>query len=202
MSEEGLDDLTDILLYHVAPGILLSEDAVDGGVETLNGADIMVVVPGSNMTLFNDTDATAVSRTAGGSVMFNDAKVTSADILVNNGVIHIIDSVLLPPTPEANTEEEVAEDTDEEEQMGDEDQDAVDETGDEEDEEEEDVSEATDEVDEVAEEGEPEEDEPEDDEEEEEEGKNDKEKMEEDVDEEEAEEEEEEDIDMDSENGM
>lgn len=44
-SEEGLADLTDILLYHVVPGILLSEAAEDGGVETINGAELMVFAP-------------------------------------------------------------------------------------------------------------------------------------------------------------
>ena len=36
-------------------------------------------------------------RADGGSVMINDAKVTAADVTASNGVIHVIDSVILPP---------------------------------------------------------------------------------------------------------
>jgi uncharacterized surface protein with fasciclin (FAS1) repeats len=37
-------------------------------------------------------------RADGGSVMINDAKVTAADVAASNGVIHVIDTVILPPT--------------------------------------------------------------------------------------------------------
>ena len=193
-SEEGLADLRDILLYHVVPGILLSEAAEDGAVETVNGAELMVVLPGSNMTLLNETGATAVSRTIGGSIMINDATVTSADILVNNGVIHVIDSILLPPAPPLDTEDEEVtdkgdkndseveelEDNNEEEEMGEEEEEeeVTEEDPEEENEEEEEMPEE-----EPVEENE-EEEEPEEEEEEEEDN------------------EEEEDVDMDAENGM
>ena len=36
-------------------------------------------------------------RADGGSVMINDAKVTAADVAASNGVIHVIDTVILPP---------------------------------------------------------------------------------------------------------
>ena len=98
-SEEGLEDLTNILLYHVAPGIVLSEAVMDGEVTMVNGANVTAMVPGFNMT-----NVTAVSRQSK-SIMINDAQVTSADILVNNGVIHVIDSVLIPPTEVAAADE-------------------------------------------------------------------------------------------------
>ena len=77
---EGM--LTDILLYHVVSGGVLSTDLEDGlEVETLNGANITV-------TISND------------SVFINNALVTLADIEADNGVVHVIDAVLLPPEEE------------------------------------------------------------------------------------------------------
>lgn len=83
------DDLADILSYHVVPGKLTAADllaAVEAGggsaeIETLNGAPITVTV-------------------MGGMVMLNGvATVTTADLEAGNGVVHVIDAVLLPPTP-------------------------------------------------------------------------------------------------------
>lgn len=72
------EQLTPILLYHVIGGKVMSNDLSDGFFETVNGAKIQVDL--SN------------------GVMINDANVTIADIHAANGVIHIIDKVLLPPS--------------------------------------------------------------------------------------------------------
>ncbi len=73
-------DLTDILLYHVLSGQVLSTDLMDGmTATTLNGKDITVTI--------NDE-----------GVFINDAQVTVADITTDNGVVHVIDAVLIPPT--------------------------------------------------------------------------------------------------------
>ena len=70
--------LTDILLYHVASGTALSTDLSDGMmVPTLNGNSVTVTI--------NDN-----------GVFINDSKVTVADIVTDNGVVHVIDAVLLP----------------------------------------------------------------------------------------------------------
>lgn len=70
--------LTDILTYHVVPGKMLASDvAKQRSLKTLEGKPLSV-------------DA------SGGNVMINDARVIQADIMCNNGVIHVIDSVLLP----------------------------------------------------------------------------------------------------------
>ena len=72
--------LTDVLLYHVLNGTVLSTDLMDGMTAmTLNGKDITV-------------------RISNDSVFINDALVTMADIETDNGVVHVIDAVLLPPT--------------------------------------------------------------------------------------------------------
>ena len=81
----ALENLGDILQYHVASGTVLSGDLTDGQmIPTLQGADLTV-------TLGMDT------------VLINDAMVTAANLEADNGVVHVIDMVLLPPTPETNT---------------------------------------------------------------------------------------------------
>ncbi|MCH1479606.1 MAG: fasciclin domain-containing protein [Crocinitomicaceae bacterium] len=73
----ALPNLADVLLYHVVAGPVTAADLVDGPVPTLNGSDVVV-------------DLT-------NGVMINDAMVTTADVFSDNGVVHIIDGVLLPP---------------------------------------------------------------------------------------------------------
>ena len=74
-----IPSLRDVLLYHVVPGELMSDNITDNtSATTLLGEDIT----------FSVTDNT---------VMVNDAEVIEADILCTNGVIHVIDAVLVPP---------------------------------------------------------------------------------------------------------
>ncbi len=82
----ALPGLTDILLYHVVGAQVLSTDLADGATATtLLGEDVTVTI--------ND-----------GGIFINDAQVTVADIVTDNGVVHVIDAVLLPPTePETTT---------------------------------------------------------------------------------------------------
>lgn len=69
--------LTQILTYHVVPGKVMAADVTDGSVATVEGQDITL-------------------STADG-VTVNGAKVTDADLDASNGVVHVIDTVLLPP---------------------------------------------------------------------------------------------------------
>ncbi|WP_306639515.1 fasciclin domain-containing protein [Sanyastnella coralliicola] len=72
--------LANILLYHVAGVNALSGDLTDGqAVETLQGEDVVISITGE-------------------MVMVNDANVTTADLVADNGVVHVIDAVLTPPT--------------------------------------------------------------------------------------------------------
>ena len=68
--------LTAVLTYHVVPGKVMAADVKAGPVKT---------VQGSNLT---------VSTSMG--VMVDKAKVTATDIVADNGVIHVIDSVIMP----------------------------------------------------------------------------------------------------------
>lgn len=79
---EDIPALTDILLYHVVSGAVLAEDVV-----TLDEAE----------TLLGEMVAI---RVEGGMVYINEAQVIITDIIADNGVIHVIDSVLLPPAEE------------------------------------------------------------------------------------------------------
>ena len=70
--------LTSILTHHVAAGSVLSTDLADGMmVTTLNGTELMVTI--------NEN-----------GVMIDNAMVTVADVEVDNGVVHVIDTVLIP----------------------------------------------------------------------------------------------------------
>ena len=74
---ENKDQLVAVLTYHVVPGKVMSGDLSDGmTAATVQGGDITI-----------DLD---------NGVMVNDANVVQADIETSNGVIHVIDKVILP----------------------------------------------------------------------------------------------------------
>jgi uncharacterized surface protein with fasciclin (FAS1) repeats len=85
--------LTDVLLYHVFPGIAFSSDVEDGAVITMaNNLTTTISVTSSAGIM---PDSTAVGRAeAQMDIFVNSAKVVLADILASNGVIHVIDAVL------------------------------------------------------------------------------------------------------------
>ncbi|MES2715188.1 MAG: fasciclin domain-containing protein [Pseudomonadota bacterium] len=68
--------LTKVLTYHVVPGKVLAKDVKAGKVKTVQGSEITV-------------------GTTGG-VTVDGAMVTATDIMADNGVIHVIDSVIMP----------------------------------------------------------------------------------------------------------
>ncbi|MDJ0845632.1 fasciclin domain-containing protein [Crocosphaera sp.] len=76
LKPENKDKLTAILTYHVVPGVVKSTDLEEGKVKTVEGSKIKIEL--------------------GDSVMVNDATVVKADIMTSNGVIHVIDKVILP----------------------------------------------------------------------------------------------------------
>jgi uncharacterized surface protein with fasciclin (FAS1) repeats len=78
LEEENRDQLVAILTYHVVPGAVMSSDIAGQtlSVETVNGQEV------------------AIDATDG--VTVDGATVTQADIEASNGVIHVIDQVILP----------------------------------------------------------------------------------------------------------
>lgn len=80
LKPENKDKLVAVLTYHVVPGKVMSDDIAG---KTTDAA----TVQGGNI---------AIDATDG--VTVNDAKVVAADIETTNGVIHVIDKVILPPS--------------------------------------------------------------------------------------------------------
>ncbi len=79
LKPENKDQLVAILTYHVVPGRVMAADVVKlKEAKTVNGKMLDI-------------------ETKGEAVMVNDAKVTATDIGASNGVIHVIDTVILPP---------------------------------------------------------------------------------------------------------
>ncbi|MBP6850318.1 MAG: fasciclin domain-containing protein [Rhodoferax sp.] len=68
--------LTAVLTYHVVPGKVMAADVKAGKVKTVQGSEITVATMGG--------------------VTVDGAKVSATDIVADNGVIHVIDSVILP----------------------------------------------------------------------------------------------------------
>ena len=68
--------LNAVLTYHVVSGTVMSTDLKAGDVKTVQGSNVMVGIMGG--------------------AMVNDAKVVAADVAADNGVIHAIDTVLMP----------------------------------------------------------------------------------------------------------
>ncbi|MEM9945253.1 MAG: fasciclin domain-containing protein [Cyanobacteria bacterium P01_D01_bin.36] len=86
---ENKDVLVQVLTYHVVPGAILSTDLEDGSVATVEGSEVEIAI----------TDTVTV----------NNANVVATDIEASNGIIHVIDRVIIPPSPEADAEVEAEE---------------------------------------------------------------------------------------------
>jgi uncharacterized surface protein with fasciclin (FAS1) repeats len=80
---ENLDVLVSILTYHVVSGTVLAADVAAGQVATVQGEDITLATEGG--------------------VTVNGANVVAVDVLASNGVIHVIDAVILPPSLDLST---------------------------------------------------------------------------------------------------
>jgi uncharacterized surface protein with fasciclin (FAS1) repeats len=74
-----IETLQDIFLHHVVEGFVPSTAHISSKVETLNGASVM-------------------TKMSEKGIIVNNANVIAADIIAWNGVIHVIDQVLLPPS--------------------------------------------------------------------------------------------------------
>ena len=81
---ENKEVLTEILTYHVVPGEVLAADVTTGPVATVEGSELDLVSEGGNVTV-------------------NGATVSEADITASNGVIHVIDTVLIPESVDVSS---------------------------------------------------------------------------------------------------
>lgn len=78
LKPENKDQLVAILTYHVVPGKVMSTDLSEGlKAATVNGAEVTITLDGGPKV--------------------NGAAISTADIETTNGVIHVIDAVILPP---------------------------------------------------------------------------------------------------------
>ena len=75
--------LTKVLTYHVLAGEVKAADVMPGEVTSVEGS-------------------TATIADAGGQLKINDATIVATDVMASNGVIHVIDSVILPPDLDVN----------------------------------------------------------------------------------------------------
>ena len=88
LAAENKAELQSVLLYHVLAVQVLSTDLTEGlEAETVQGATVTAHLD---------------------PVMINDASVVSADVLATNGVIHVIDEVLIPPEEESSSDSDSA----------------------------------------------------------------------------------------------
>ena len=90
LKPENKAQLQSVLTYHVVPGKLMAKDVL-GAIKAGGGKAVVTTVQGGKLT----------ASVMGGKVMLTDAKgrmahVTAADLDTTNGVIHVVDSVLLP----------------------------------------------------------------------------------------------------------
>ncbi|NDJ21467.1 fasciclin domain-containing protein [Nostoc sp. B(2019)] len=69
-----------LLAYHVIPGRITSQQLTSGQVKTVEGTPVKITVNPANNT-----------------VTVNDARVTQPDIPASNGIVHVVDKVILPP---------------------------------------------------------------------------------------------------------
>jgi uncharacterized surface protein with fasciclin (FAS1) repeats len=77
LKPENKAKLTKILTYHVVPGKVLAKDIKTGNVKTVEGGNLAIKLEGKKVEV-------------------NEAYVTKADVAADNGVIHVVDSVLMP----------------------------------------------------------------------------------------------------------
>lgn len=82
--------LTGILTYHVVAGKMTSADLMQQ-IKSMGGQETLKTVAGGTITVKMDGDKLAVTDESGHS-----ANVETADVLQSNGVVHVIDSVLMP----------------------------------------------------------------------------------------------------------
>lgn len=92
--------ITRILTYHILPGVILSDD-ISKAIENGNGKAVLATMGGETLTATKDGGNIVLTGGNG-----SKATVSKADIKASNGVIHDIDSVLMPPAASSGAGEQ------------------------------------------------------------------------------------------------
>ncbi len=87
LDPENKESLVELLTYHVVPGALRSTDLAD-----LESGDVVTV------------EGSAVAIDVAQTVTVNSSQVVAADVIASNGIIHVIDRVIIPPSDLADAE--------------------------------------------------------------------------------------------------
>jgi uncharacterized surface protein with fasciclin (FAS1) repeats len=90
MQPQGKGALTGILSYHVVPGVVLAED-LRRSIQKGGGKAELATVGGGKLTATEAGGAINVTDAKGGQ-----ARVTQGDVIQSNGVVHVVDAVLMP----------------------------------------------------------------------------------------------------------
>lgn len=90
LKPESKKDLSGLLTYHVVAGDMDAQ-TLSAAIKTGNGKTSLTTVNGAKLTAALDGDKVVITDAKGGK-----ATVTSADLKAENGVVHVIDNVLMP----------------------------------------------------------------------------------------------------------
>jgi uncharacterized surface protein with fasciclin (FAS1) repeats len=95
MAAEGREQLTQLLTYHVVPGVITSQDLA-AAMERGQGRAVLATIAGPNLFVTREGDGLVVTDGAGGK-----ARITQPDRRQSNGIVHQVDAVLMPGSGDA-----------------------------------------------------------------------------------------------------
>lgn len=90
MAPEGRERLTELLTFHIVPGVVTAED-LGAAIQRGGGRATVTTVSGANLTVSREGEALVVTDPSGGR-----ARVVQPDRIQSNGVLHHVDAVLMP----------------------------------------------------------------------------------------------------------
>ena len=90
MAPEGRGRLTELLTYHIVPGVVTAQD-LGAAIQRGGGRATLATMAGPNLTVSREGETLIVTDAAGGR-----ARISRADLIQSNGVIHQVDALLMP----------------------------------------------------------------------------------------------------------
>lgn len=100
--QENRAELTRVLTYHILPGTVLAED-IGRAIENSDGKAVLATMGGETLTASRDGDRIVLTDSSGA-----EASITEADQRRSNGVVHVVDTVLMPPEVASQQDEPAA----------------------------------------------------------------------------------------------